>query len=79
LTSKARDRFGPVEAAQERSRGLAVEKLATISSRVSASAVAVKAASGTPSAAQRADAQVIGPEIMAPLADAMRLVHGDQR
>jgi hypothetical protein len=29
-------------------------------------------------AAQRADAQVIGAEIMAPLADAMRLVHGDQ-
>ncbi len=30
-------------------------------------------------AAQFADAQVIGPEIVAPLADAMRLVHGDQR
>ena len=30
-------------------------------------------------AAQLADAQVIGAEIMAPLADAMRLVHGDQR
>jgi hypothetical protein len=51
----------------------------TISSRVSASAVAVKAASGTPSARRSvADAQVIGAEIMAPLADAMRLVHGDQ-
>ena len=27
---------------------------------------------------QFADAQVVGPEIVAPLADAMRLVHGDQ-
>ena len=52
----------------------------TISARVSSSAVAVKAASGTPkAAAQLADPQVIGAEIMAPLADAMRLVHRDQR
>ena len=55
------------------------KRRATISSRVSASAVAVKAASGTPSARRSfADLEVVGAEVVAPLADAMRLVHGDQ-
>ncbi len=52
-----------------------------ISPRVSASAVAVSAtvwhAAG--SAAQLADPQVVGAEVVAPLADAMRLVDGEER
>ena len=62
-------------------RGVAPSNsFSTISSRVSASAVAVKAASGTPKRPPEvADPEVVGAEVVAPLAHAVGLVHRDHR
>ena len=71
---------GPVEAAQEgRGRG-AVEQL--LDDLVAGFGIGRGGEGGerhVERAAQLADAQVVGAEIVAPLAHAMRLVDGDQR
>ena len=78
----AQDQVGPREAADDlRACRRARPSRARISSRTTGVAVAVHASTrAAPSSARSAaDAEVLRPEIVAPLADAVRLVDGDQR
>ena len=80
LAGKGEVDVGPVEAVQEPFGRGAVEQLFDdLVLRFGIRRRGERGQRHVQRAAQFADAQVIGAKIMAPLADAMRLVHGDQR
>ena len=79
LDLKGKPQVGPVEPAQKGGRGRAIEQARH---DLGPGFFVRRGSKGgkrhVQRAAQLADAQVIGAEVMAPLADAMRLVHGNQ-
>ena len=80
LGGKGQMDVGPVKAAQKGARRFPVEQfLHDLGLGFDVGGRCKRCQRHVQGAAQFADAQVVGAEIMAPLADAMRLVHGDHR